>query len=169
MHCYAVGWPRPGVTWWRNDSLLPLNNEDYVQGSANTLAIQSVTLNKLGVYTCQAFNGIGRPAEWSTVVQAVGPVANVPPDQEKYTKYLVQAPQKPEKPSYPYRPDRNRPQQNQTYAPIVNTTRPYEIPTVVPLTTVPPPYVGPSKLDERKIMHFFFNYFENFSCAYLPT
>ncbi|XP_058806520.1 papilin [Phymastichus coffea] len=143
LHCYAVGWPRPMVTWWRNDSMLPLNTEQYHQGSENTLLIHSVTLTMLGIYTCQAFNGIGKPAEWSTVLQAVGPVANVPPDQQHYTQYLVQPPQRPEKPKWPYRPDRNQVQQNQTYTPIY-TTKKYEIPAVIPLTTLPPPYARPT-------------------------
>ncbi|XP_031784533.1 papilin isoform X3 [Nasonia vitripennis] len=142
LHCYAVGWPRPTVTWWRNDSMLPLSSEHYEQESDNTLRIRSVTLSNLGVYTCHAFNGIGKPAEWSTILQAIGPVANIRPDQEQYRKYLVQAPQRPERPSYPYRPNRTQIHENQTYAPIY-TTRRYNIPGVVPINvTTPAPEVN---------------------------
>ena len=145
LHCYAVGWPRPTVTWWRNDSMIPLSSEQYEQESDNTLRLRSVTLSSLGVYTCHAYNGVGKAAEWSTILQALGPVANVRPDQEKYTKYLVQAPQRPERPSYPYRPNRTQTRENQTYAPIY-TTRSYQIPGVIPIniTTPAPPSVDES-------------------------
>lgn len=119
--------------------MLPLSSEHYEQESDNTLRIRSVTLSNLGVYTCHAFNGIGKPAEWSTTLQAIGPVANIRADQEQYRKYLVQAPQRPERPSYPYRPNRTQTHENQTYAPIY-TTRQYNIPGVVPInitTTTP--------------------------------
>lgn len=127
--------------------MLPLTSDHYEQESDNTLRIRTVTLTLLGVYTCHAFNGIGKPAEWSTVLQAIGPVTNVRPDQEKFTQYLVQPPQRPEKPSYPYRPNRNQTTHvNQTYAPIYQTTtKLYDIPQVVPIgrsSTPPTPRVG---------------------------
>jgi hypothetical protein len=142
LHCYAMGWPRPLVTWWRGDRMLPLLSENYEQDNDYSLLIRSVTLTNLGVYTCQAFNGIGdRPASWSATVQAVGPVYNVKPEHEEYTKYLVQPPRRPttEKPQYPYRPTRIQTPENQTYAPIY-TTKSLYIPHVIPLepTTAEP-------------------------------
>lgn len=134
LHCYAMGWPRPFVTWWRGDRMLPLSSEIYEQDSDYTLLIRSVTLQTLGIYTCQAFNAIGKPASWSVTLQAVGPVYNVRPEQEEYTKYLVQPPRKPtvEKPQYPYRPNRNQTSEYQTYAPFYSS-RQTHIPTVSPL------------------------------------
>ncbi|RLU15132.1 hypothetical protein DMN91_013019 [Ooceraea biroi] len=142
LHCYAMGWPRPIVTWWRGDRMLPLLSENYEQDNDYSLLIRSVTLTSLGIYTCQAFNGIGnRPASWSATVQAIGPVYNVKPEHEEYTKYLVQPPRRPttEKPQYPYRPTRTQSPENQTYAPLY-TTKPHYIPHVIPLepTTAEP-------------------------------
>ncbi|XP_043274071.1 papilin [Venturia canescens] len=129
LHCYAMGWPRPFVTWWRGDRMLPLSSEYYEQDSDYTLLIRSVTLTNLGVYTCQAYNGIERPASWSVTLQAIGPVYNIRPDQLEYAQYLVQPPKRPdrpatERPQYPYRPSRTQIPDNQTYAPIYPTQPP---------------------------------------------
>ncbi|XP_072747679.1 papilin isoform X3 [Anoplolepis gracilipes] len=141
LHCYAMGWPRPFVTWWRGDRMLPLFSENYEQDTDYTLLIRSVTLTSLGIYTCQAFNGIGRPASWSATLQAIGPVYNVKSEHEEYTKYLVQPPKRPttEKPQYPYRPTRTQSPEYQTYAPVY-PSKPPRIPQVIPLqtTTVEP-------------------------------
>lgn len=121
LHCYAVGWPRPHVTWWRGDDMLPLFSDNYEQDSDYSLLIRSVTLTSLGVYTCQAYNAMGKAASWSMILQAIGPVYNVKPEQQEYTKYLVQPPRKPtttEKPQYPYRPTRTPSPEYQTFAPI---------------------------------------------------
>ncbi|XP_044011690.1 papilin isoform X3 [Aphidius gifuensis] len=129
LHCYAIGWPRPFVTWWHGDSMLPLSSDSYEQDSECTLLIRSVTLSNLGIYTCQAYNGIEKPASWSTTLQAIGPVYNIKPEQQEYTQYLVQAPkrpERPERPQYPYRPARTQaPEYNQTYKPIYPTNKPY--------------------------------------------
>lgn len=131
LHCYAWGWPRPFVTWWRGDRMLPLSSEIYEQDSEYTLLIRTVTLPTLGVYTCQAFNAIGRAASWSVTLQAIGPVYNVKPEYEQYIQYLVEAPRKPEKPQYPYRPNRTSTPDYQTYAPLY-TSRQTHAPTVSP-------------------------------------
>ncbi|XP_034936854.1 papilin isoform X2 [Chelonus insularis] len=141
LHCYAMGWPRPSVTWWHGERLLPLSSESYEQDSEYTLLIRSVTITNLGVYTCQAYNGIERPASWSITLQAIGPVYNVKPEYAEYTKYLVQPPKSPniDRPQYPYRP--SKPNEldtyHQTYAPIYSDNKPY-IPPVISLTESPP-------------------------------
>lgn len=135
LHCYAMGWPRPFVTWWHGDRMLPLSSEYYEQDSEYTLLIRSVTISNLGIYTCQAYNGIERPASWSMTLQAIGPIHNVKPEHQEYLKYLVQPPRRPvtEKPQYPYRPARTQaPEYNQTYAPIYPTNKSY-IPPVIPI------------------------------------
>lgn len=150
-----MGWPRPFVTWWRGDRMLPLSSEYYEQDSDYTLLIRSVTITNLGVYTCQAYNGIERPASWSVTLQAIGPVYNLRPDQLEYAQYLVQPPKRPDKPAtdrpqYPYRPIRTQAPENQTYAPIYPTAPPprrqpytprppYTPPAVIPIMTEPPP------------------------------
>ena len=161
LHCYAMGWPRPFVTWWRGDRMLPLSSESYEQGPGYTLLIRSVTLPHLGVYTCQAYNGVERPASWSVTLQAIGPVHNIRPDQLEYTKYLVQPPKRPERPAtdrpqYPYRPIRTQVPTNQTYAPIYqNQTAPPRRPNPRPIPTPPgvnpifteaPPYRSPNPI-----------------------
>lgn len=152
LHCYAMGWPRPIVTWWRGDQMLPLFSENYEQDTDYTLLIHSVTLTSLGIYTCQAFNGIGTPASWSATLQAIGPVYNVKPENEEYTKYLVQPPKKPttEKPQYPYRPTRTQSPEHQTYAPVHSSRPPYVIPRVIPLTTTVEPGSGRFKGETTK-------------------
>lgn len=140
LHCYAVGWPRPHVTWWREDEMLPLFSENYEQDSDYSLLIRSVTLTSLGVYTCQAYNAMGKAASWSATLQAVGPVYNVKPEHQEYTKYLVQAPKKPtttEKPQYPYRPTRTPSPEYQTFAPIY-PSRSTHYPPFLPTSTVEP-------------------------------
>ncbi|KAF3430423.1 hypothetical protein E2986_10746, partial [Frieseomelitta varia] len=132
LHCYAWGWPRPFVTWWQGDRMLPLTSELYEQDSEYTLLIRSVTLPTLGVYTCQAFNAIGRAASWSVTLQAVGPVYNVKPEYEKYLKYLVDPPRKHERPQYPHRPNRTQTSDSHTYGPAY-TTRQFHVPTASPI------------------------------------
>ncbi|XP_015589222.1 papilin isoform X3 [Cephus cinctus] len=153
LHCYAMGWPRPQVTWWHGDNMLPLTSESYEQDSDYTLLIRSVTLSNLGIYTCQAYNAVERPTSWSITVQAIGPVHNIKYDQQQYTKYLVQPPTRPNisKPQYPYRPSRIQTPEYQTYAPLYPTRPPY-VPGVVPLTESPevvPPvrYTVPVKVN----------------------
>lgn len=140
-----MGWPRPFVTWWRGDKMLPLFSENYEQDTDYTLLIRSVALTNLGVYTCQAYNGVGKPASWSTILQAIGPVYNIKPEQQEYAKYLVQPPRRPtsEKPQYPYRPTRTPDNYSETYAPIPVTQPNYYIPRVVPLGESTPTTMGP--------------------------
>nr|CAD7197384.1 unnamed protein product [Timema douglasi] len=98
LQCYAIGWPRPSVTWWRGDRMLPFSSELFEQRRDYSLLIHSVTLRNLGPYTCQAYNGLGRAASWTVTVQAVGPVYSENPEDVEYTKYLVHPPQRPETP-----------------------------------------------------------------------
>lgn len=108
LQCYAVGWPRPGVTWWRGDRMLPLSSSQFEQRRDFSLLIRSITLRNLGAYVCQAYNGLGKAASGTVTVQAIGPVYSSNPEDEIYFQYLVSAPQKPPethlRPWYPYRP-----------------------------------------------------------------
>lgn len=107
LQCYAIGWPRPGVTWWRGDRMLPFTSNQYEQRRDFSLLIRTVTLRNLGPYVCQAYNGLGKAASGTVTVQAIGPVYSSNPEDEVYYQYLVSAPQRPVEPSrprLPYRP-----------------------------------------------------------------
>lgn len=129
LHCYAMGWPRPFVTWWRGDRMLPFSSEDYEQDSDYTLLIRSVTISNLGVYECQAYNAIDRPASWSITLLAIGPVHNVS------SPYIVPPPERPTtiRPNYPFRPQRTQAPDYQTYTPVYPNRTGYYVPDVIPL------------------------------------
>lgn len=120
--CYAYGWPRPSITWWRGDKMLPLSSTQYEQKRDYSLLIHSVKLSNLGIYTCQAYNGLGKAASYSITVQAIGPVHYTNPEDEQYVKYLVQ-------------PQTPRPETNVRYP---------EQPRPTPQQYVPQPYTEPS-------------------------
>lgn len=103
LYCRAVGWPRPLITWWRGDRMLPLSSQVYEQGRDFSLLIRSVTLRNLGLFTCQAYNGLGRAASWTVTVKALGPVYTIDPADSIYTKYLISPSLSPRTPP-PYRP-----------------------------------------------------------------
>ncbi|XP_048510814.1 papilin isoform X3 [Athalia rosae] len=129
LPCYAWGWPRPSVTWWHGDQILPLNDPNRELQRDHSLMIHRVSLTHLGVYTCQAYNGIRKPASWSVTLQAPGPVYNISPENLKYAKYLISPPSRPG----PTRPHQRPPvPETQTYAPYPNE-RPNRI-TARPVT-----------------------------------
>ena len=89
VQCYAYGWPRPFITWWRNDNMLPLLSDQYEQRSDYSLFISSVKLSNLGIYTCQAYNGLGKAASWSVTVQTFGPVTSYDSKDSDYLRYVI--------------------------------------------------------------------------------
>lgn len=92
LQCYAYGYPNPTVTWWKEEKLLPTNTDQYEQLD-HSLTIRHVTLRLLGPYTCQAYNGQGRAASWTTTLHGVGSVVTLAPEDIAYTIYLLPAPQ----------------------------------------------------------------------------
>lgn len=111
LQCYAVGYPFPAVTWWKDDSMVPLRTSQFEVRKDYSLLIHSVQLSNLGIYTCQAYNGVGKAASWSVTVQALGPVYSTRPEDQKYMRYVIMAPEapttttdRPYRPAYPYRP-----------------------------------------------------------------
>lgn len=100
LQCYAIGWPRPGVTWWRGDRMLPLSSGQYEQRRDFSLLVKSISLKNLGPYVCQAYNGLGKASSGTVTVQATGPVYSTNPEDEPYFQYLINQPQRPE-PTYP--------------------------------------------------------------------
>ena len=98
LHCYAYGYPRPAVLWWKEDTMLPRNSVQYEQRRDNSLVIRHVTLTALGPYTCQAYNGLGRAASWTTTLHAVGSFTPLDPQDFKFLVYLVPPPNVPIQP-----------------------------------------------------------------------
>ncbi|XP_046737173.1 papilin [Diprion similis] len=89
LKCYAMGWPRPIVEWWHEGKTVPVDSNGYELQRDYALKIHRVSLVNLGVYTCRAYNGIGKETSWSVTLQANGPVVNVIPEYQKYTQYII--------------------------------------------------------------------------------
>ena len=74
-----------------------------------SVEIKSLSIKDLGPYTCQAYNGVGQAVSSSTLLRVMGPIdtTGVPRDEQKFLRYVVDAP------TYrpPYIPERpsNRP------------------------------------------------------------
>nr|XP_023024406.1 papilin-like [Leptinotarsa decemlineata] len=95
LNCFVLGNPFPAVTWWKDDSLIPYDNNEFKIGSDNSLLIHSVKLHNLGIYTCQAYNGYGTAASWSVIVKARGPYHFTNPSELIYKQYIVDSPEEP--------------------------------------------------------------------------
>ena len=95
LNCLAVGNPLPAVTWWKDDSLIPLKTSQFEVRKDYSLLIHSVKLTNLGIYTCQAYNGVGKAASWSVTVKARGPYHSTNPKDQKFLKYIVNPPELP--------------------------------------------------------------------------
>ncbi|KAM3958095.1 LOW QUALITY PROTEIN: proteoglycan-like sulfated glycoprotein papilin [Aphomia sociella] len=71
IRCLAYGYPEPSVVWYRGTraTLVPFSSTLY-EARGNVLLIRRLEEDLLDKYTCEAYNGVGRPASWSVVVQA---------------------------------------------------------------------------------------------------
>lgn len=69
--------------------MLPLSSERYEQKRDHSLAVRLVSLRDLGVYTCQAYNGLGRAASWSVSLLAIGPVQVNDVDDREFLVYVI--------------------------------------------------------------------------------
>ncbi|KAI5748262.1 hypothetical protein M8J77_023592 [Diaphorina citri] len=68
--CYAIGYPQPIITWWRQNEMIQVRSENY-ELNKNMLTIKRVEPERLGAYTCQAYNGLGRAVSWTVTLQAL--------------------------------------------------------------------------------------------------
>lgn len=89
LQCYAYGWPKPYITWWRAERMLPLSSEQYEQRHDHALVIHNVGLRHLGPYTCQAYNGRGKANSWRVTVKAVAQPTSTSPEDIQYHQYLL--------------------------------------------------------------------------------
>ena len=74
-----------------------------------SLNIQSLGIKDLGPYTCQAYNGLSQAVSSTTVLRVMGPIdtSGVPQDEQKFLRYVVDAPISPSRRTRPpYVPDR---------------------------------------------------------------
>lgn len=106
IRCLVGGNPRPYITWWKGKVILGLRTQNSEVTKDNSLVFHKVQLSDLGVYTCQAYSGEGKPVTIIATLKAVGPVHINNEADRPYLEYLVTPPETPKdnKPTYPYRP-----------------------------------------------------------------
>lgn len=73
--------------------MLPLSSERYEQFRDYSLLVRRVSFRDLGPYTCQAYNGYGRPCSFTITLQAIGPVYSTDVDEIEFRRYLIPPPQ----------------------------------------------------------------------------
>lgn len=127
LRCLAGGHPKPFVTWWRGDKILPLKDDRVEITRDYSLILARVDLVDLGSYVCQAYNSIGRPVSIQVTLRAHGPVHARNDEEHKYLQYVDSEPSVPTSTYRPYVPPQTRPTQPRTrptpyYPPIRNVT-----------------------------------------------
>jgi papilin len=116
LRCLAGGFPKPFVTWWRGDKILPLKDDRVEITRDYSLILARVEIYDLGPYVCQAYNSIGRPVSIQVTLKVHGPLHARNEDERKYLQYVESEP--------PTQPTTFRPPI--TYPPITQRTqRPY--------------------------------------------
>lgn len=95
LRCLAGGYPKPFVTWWRGDKILPLKDDRIEIARDYSLNLNRVELYDLGPYVCQAYNSIGKPVSIQVTLKARGPVHKHSEEDRKYMQYVDSEPQAP--------------------------------------------------------------------------
>ena len=95
LRCWATGWPKAQFSWWRGQTMMPRISEKYESLPLGGLRINVVTLRDLGPYTCQAYNGEGKPATNTFIIRALGPLRIVSPKDKPFLQYIVTPPEIP--------------------------------------------------------------------------
>lgn len=123
LRCLAGGNPKPFVTWWRGDKILPLKDEKVEINRDYSLILNRIEISDLGPYVCQAYNSIGRPVSIQVTLKARGPVHARTEDDRKYLQYV---------------------ESESESLPPTSTFRPQTaLPQTQPPRTRPPPYYPP--------------------------
>ncbi|XP_022817707.1 papilin-like isoform X2 [Spodoptera litura] len=74
VRCLANGYPSPFILWFRGNELSKvLYSDDVYEARGKVLLIRNLTMDTLGQYTCQAYNGEGKMALWVVNVHASRP------------------------------------------------------------------------------------------------
>ena len=97
---------------WRETEQLTTSGEN-PEKPGYSLVIDSLSIKDLGPYTCQAYNGVGQAPSSRTELRVMGPIdtSGVPRDEQKFLRYVVDAPT--------YVPER-------PYIPVRQTDKPYD-------------------------------------------
>ncbi|KAK9688591.1 ADAM-TS Spacer 1 [Popillia japonica] len=154
LKCYAYAYPRPVVMWWKDNEFIPFRSAEYTIDKYHTLAIHAVKLHNLGVYTCQAYNGVGKATSWAVTVKTIGPVYSTNIEDKKYMKYVIDRQQEVRnishsdpphrlKPSIPQSTEYTIPQSTEytvTFSSLTSTT---PLPTTMVVPTTPRIYTAP--------------------------
>lgn len=90
LRCLAGGNPKPFVSWWHGDEMIPLNTARYQVTRDFSLELSKVELSDLGPYVCQAYSGSGKPVSVSITLKTYGPVSITDPEDEKYRQYVIE-------------------------------------------------------------------------------
>ncbi|KAL7022058.1 hypothetical protein ACKWTF_012113 [Chironomus riparius] len=130
LRCSAGGYPKPFVTWWRGDKILPLKDDRFEITRDYSLVFSRVDLYDLGTYACQAYNAIGRPVTISVVLRARGKFQPRTEEDYKYIQYIITDPQ-------PTSPPTFKPPPSPSTTPMSTTRRPLPPPTRLPQTRPP--------------------------------
>lgn len=123
LRCLAGGHPKPFVTWWRGDKILPLKDEKVEIDRDYSLNLNRVEITDLGPYVCQAYNSIGRPVSIQVTLKVRGPVQAKTQDESKFLQYVESEP----------------------YVSPTTFRPPTHAPTQPTRTRPPPPYYPPSR------------------------
>jgi papilin len=92
LRCLAGGYPKPFVTWWRGDKILPLKDEKVEITRDYSLILNKIDLSDLGPYVCQAYNSIGRPVSIQVTLKARGQVHARTEEERKNLQYVETEP-----------------------------------------------------------------------------
>lgn len=90
LRCLAGGNPKPYISWWHGDEMIPLNTEQYQVTRDFSLQLSKVELSDLGPYICQAYSGSGKPVSVTITLKTYGPVSITDPEDEKYRKFVIE-------------------------------------------------------------------------------
>lgn len=156
IRCAAGGYPKPFVTWWRGDKILPFKDDRFEINRDYSLMFSNLELTDLGPYVCQAYNSIGRPVSITATMKARGSVRARTEEEQRFLQYVVSEPAPTERPIY--RPSPPTPPTPTTRRPYIPPTRPTYIP--------PPPqeHIGEWSIvlhDYTNCIFSLFNYWLN--------